>query len=597
MKPVIILAFANDRDAYLENLKSEKRCITDALRNHSDKGFIQVETIDDAAIDNIFYFFDRYNDRIAIFHYGGHANGTHLQLEKKTGEAQMARSAPLAELMGQQKTLKLVFLNGCATQKQVNLLLAAGVKAVIATSVPVDDKIAMEFAAQFYSSLASDYNIKQAFKNARARVNTPEGSAREINIYTCRDIYMEAKETPEEDELPWGLYCNVNHPEVLEWKLPAPRAKRIIEEGEGVAPLEVNAYLIDALSRAIAGYSRVMRGLIEDYQRQIKSGQKSKANLTRKEIRKEIIESYPFPMGEQLRRLFQNNTRNINRLNQLVLCYRILMEYLCFIMLSQLWDEAQARRLVRANEDFIIQLSRFFERAAEDYQAFNYLHFTETIAHIFQRNEIKYFIDEFSILEESLITQNTIYDSLLVMEDIKIELGQNSITDSNEISRLCVKAEGHLGIILKTLVFLVEYELTTIKKIIVKKERHKAPRFWHTMVELKGRREGLKDTEWNPVFCTDDNSVILLRGFEDNVNFLSLSPFVIDHNAFSCEDLSRLYFYSYRDVLSQSYCYRFLEDEHATVSTSDEEDDEEIKDEYQKLKNQFEAFQKSMLTL
>lgn len=605
MKPLIVLAFANDRDRYLQYLNSEKRSITDTLRNHSDKGFIQVERIDDAVIDNIFYFFDRYHDRIAIFHYGGHASGTHLQLETPTGEAQLARSASLAQLMGQQRGLKLVFLNGCATKKQVRLLLSAGVKAVIATSVPIDDMMAMEFASQFYSSLSSDYSIEDAFKNARARVNTPEGSSMEIKIYPNRDIFMNTA-GPHEDitpdgDAPWGLYCNDR--EALEWKLPVPRVKRVIDEARTGTPLEVNAYLIDTLSKAIIPHSLIMPGLIENHQRQIKSNQTSKANMTRKEIRKLIVESYPLPVGEQLRRLFQNNSRNLSRLNQLVLCYRILMEYLCFIMLSQLWDESHVHNSIRVDEDFIIQLTRFFERKEDDYQAFNYLQFIEIIAHIYQHNKIKYFVDEFSLFETSLTNHDPLYDSLLMMENIKCEFSRGGVMSSNEISHLCGSAEEYLGIILKTLFFLVNYELATIKKIIVKKERHKDPDFWHWKVELKGRREALVDIEWKRLCCTDDNSVIILKDFENienienNMDFLSLSPFIIDYNAFSNEDLSRLYFYSYRDVMSGSYCYRFLEDEDFTLSTSGEEDDEEILTEYQKLKDQFEAFQKSMLKL
>ena len=44
----------------------------------------------------------------------------------------LAFSGGLAQLMGIQKELQLVFLNGCATKGQVEQLFAAGIKAVIA---------------------------------------------------------------------------------------------------------------------------------------------------------------------------------------------------------------------------------------------------------------------------------------------------------------------------------------------------------------------------------------------------------------------------------------------------------------------------------
>ena len=69
-------------------------------------------------------------DRLVVFHYGGHANGTLLQLEDGAESA-----VGLARLLGQMRSLKLVFLNGCATQGHAALLRDAGVPAVIATSV------------------------------------------------------------------------------------------------------------------------------------------------------------------------------------------------------------------------------------------------------------------------------------------------------------------------------------------------------------------------------------------------------------------------------------------------------------------------------
>ena len=44
-------------------------------------------------------------------------------------------------------------------------LLEAGVPAVIATSVPIEDRKAMEFAEQFYAALANRRTIEQAEPN------------------------------------------------------------------------------------------------------------------------------------------------------------------------------------------------------------------------------------------------------------------------------------------------------------------------------------------------------------------------------------------------------------------------------------------------
>ena len=77
-----------------------------------------------------------------------------LMLEAALGSADGAAHAEgLAGLLGDQRGLKLVFLNGCSTLPQVDLLLGAGVPAVIATSHAINDPVARDFAIAFYQAL------------------------------------------------------------------------------------------------------------------------------------------------------------------------------------------------------------------------------------------------------------------------------------------------------------------------------------------------------------------------------------------------------------------------------------------------------------
>jgi phosphoribosylformimino-5-aminoimidazole carboxamide ribonucleotide (ProFAR) isomerase len=101
--------------------------------------------------------------RYVFFHYGGHAGGQQLDLEGGAGQA-----LGLAHLLGRQATqqLQIVFLNGCSTKEQVDRLLKLGVKVIIATSVAIKDKKAVEFAYRFYRKLANNGSIRQAFDNA-----------------------------------------------------------------------------------------------------------------------------------------------------------------------------------------------------------------------------------------------------------------------------------------------------------------------------------------------------------------------------------------------------------------------------------------------
>src|SRR4029079_8343683 len=159
--PVVFLAFSNDASAHLELLKKESKDVFSALRDLDRQDFIKVHREESADLDELFDSLVSYKDRVAVFHYGGHADGMTLRME---GGA--AHAAGMAQLLGDQPNLKLVFLNGCATRPQVEQLLAAGVKAGIATSVPIRDDKATEFAARFYEALASRRTIAQAFEVA-----------------------------------------------------------------------------------------------------------------------------------------------------------------------------------------------------------------------------------------------------------------------------------------------------------------------------------------------------------------------------------------------------------------------------------------------
>jgi len=168
-------------------------------------------------------------DLISIFHYGGHANGSYLQLEVGAGKSQLANAVGLAGLLGQQQNLMLVFLNGCATKNQVKLLLENGVKSVIATSVPINDEMAVDFAEQFYKKLAGDSTIEDAFNFAKSYVETKYKEVRKISQHRDIEIDTEPVETISV-EIPWGIYFKDKNKDILKWKLSDSYTLKEIKE-------------------------------------------------------------------------------------------------------------------------------------------------------------------------------------------------------------------------------------------------------------------------------------------------------------------------------------------------------------------------------
>lgn len=214
---MIYLAFANDRDQYLQMINLERKQITRALQEHNKEGRIQLITEASSTIEDIFHAFHAHDHEITIFHYGGHASGTHLVLEAADGSKSEAQSTGLASLLGSQKQLKLVFLNGCATRDQVEVLINKGVRAVIATSVKIDDGMATEFAEQFYKSLANHSSIREAFDRASAFVKSKYAEA-SIETYGGSQL-VEWMAKPS-DDIAWGLYMRNPADNVLDWSIP-----------------------------------------------------------------------------------------------------------------------------------------------------------------------------------------------------------------------------------------------------------------------------------------------------------------------------------------------------------------------------------------
>ncbi len=249
-RPVVFLAFANAPDAHLKMLKTESREVYRALQLLEQEGNIAVHREESSEFDELYEDLLRHDQRIVIFHYAGHADGTMLELEGGAGGAR-----GIARLLGQQTGLKLVFLNGCATKGHVTLLLKAGVPAVIATSVPIGDRKAQEFSVAFYAALSEGRSISQAFESASAYIDGKHDVDGGSGINFSRSFDWGDDEAEENDEavLEWGLYTNSDAADVIEqWRLPDALAEWQVQLADSNGPvrdLDGNPALIDHQSR------------------------------------------------------------------------------------------------------------------------------------------------------------------------------------------------------------------------------------------------------------------------------------------------------------------------------------------------------------
>lgn len=556
-KPIIYLAFANDQDAYLPMINRERKNIYRSLRRHHDEGLIRVEKEASSSLEDIFEIFNTYRGQIAIFHYGGHAGGTHLQLEQPDSSPQKAFAEGLAQLLGQQENLQLVFLNGCATQGQVELLLKRGVKAVIATSVSIQDLMATEFAEQFYNALSSHASLERAFRIASSFIASKYNEFGPVPIY--RDAVFGNIEAPLA-ALPWGLYVQPGGEEALKWSFPRNVAQKQVLRNrfDYESRMDVNDILIDIICEDLAQHNKDL-----DYEL-------NKEELDIPSIKREIVDSFPTPVGEQLRKLFTRSNDpgqpddmelfTLARLEQLALTHRTTMQFICYILLSQLWDEKHKNPGLEISDEYIVDFNSFFALNKSNFQSFNFIKLINTITDFFDDHQIHYFIDELKGVQTDAKKNQDLYQAYVFMNSLYDSLQEDNIT-SGQVEALCLEAEQHLGIILKTVAFLLKYKLVTIKNIELIKHRHELPRFRHNHITLNRAltvaSTGTAEVGIEFSNFTDNKCVVFIKTKDNAVSdFLNLTPFIIDENALNNDYSSKLYLYAFQS--DNSYSYQFL---------------------------------------
>ena len=199
-KPIVLILHAQTTPP-LKELDEEAANLREALL---DSDICEPHTLLAANLERIFTELRERGDRIIAIHYAGHANGSGVMLQQSgsagAGE-KLAHISGIASALKPLKNLKLVFLNGCETENQVPHFIEAGIPAVIATHVKIGDRVATNFATEFYKCLASGLDIDRSFNQAASFIQADKGES-------CRGAYSEDSEVSDDDlnRWPWELH-------------------------------------------------------------------------------------------------------------------------------------------------------------------------------------------------------------------------------------------------------------------------------------------------------------------------------------------------------------------------------------------------------
>lgn len=571
-KPVVYLAFANDKDGHLALLKEESRQLMSTLSALHDKQAIEVYRDESTKVQDLINSFNRFDGRMAIFHYGGHAGGTGLELEKGGAHAK-----GLGELFSKQKQLQLVFLNGCSTLAQVDRLMKLGVKAVIATSIPIQDTQAKDFSAWFYQALTAKRSIASAFNFAVAALNTKYTDQRTPAIVEYRGINLDDEEE-EDRELPWGLYINENEKEVLGWRLPDTPIQRFLAKPlENYKPNDYFPKILGAMVR----YDDSLKKVIEE----VKAGRKDK-----REVLPIIIQNLPWTIGAQLQKLISRSdsmrTLGVERLQQAINTYVVAAQAMLYILISQLWEE-QRKTGYKSDNLLLSELLALDETSAP---FFDYVDAFGKISKVFVKNKWSPFIVEFQQLFEALEKKDHFYKSYLLLESIREQLASGSL-DVTSAAQLCEEAENSLTIFIGTVSFLIKYKMVAVRDIMVTSTRYEEVSYYHQMGSLNAADSAYLTLDSDPrpfQNHAESGSIILIDNLEGKQisRYLSLSPFILDNNAFLDKSQESLDIYLFSHLEKGDYVYKNVNShfqkmtEHNTYTLSTAYEEKiEVKDE------------------
>lgn len=522
--PVVFLAFSNDPDAHLDLLKTESKNVYGALSDLDRQEFVKIHREESADVDSLFEVLASFKDRVAIFHYAGHANGTTLRLE---GDA--AHASGIAGLLGDQPNLKLVFLNGCATRPQVDQLLAAGVKAVIATSVPIRDDQATLFATRFYQALARRRTIEQAFNLARAYLKTRYDDGRALDVVPVpkRDFSRDLPPTAD-TSMPWGLYVGDEHGrDVLQWTLPYYRTVGLPPEMNDYIRAEFtdsNRYVMRVLDE-MARYNPDIYGQMLEP----RGGETVKRDS--REYPELIIKNFPWPIGSQIRLLRLHTSPGVERLEHLVSAYVRTSQVLYYILLSDLWERSR-----RGTIDVPRPLDAGLPMDQGAFSSFDFLTKAIDLYRIFQRQQDTPYLVEFALVAAAWDdADGHLQNAHAYLETIRAELAAG--VPGGDLAKRCTKAEQALLRVLRAAAFMARYRMLTVRNIVVE-----APRFEDVSYEIDMGPLNATDTNSLNLYqdlahrrksrYSNSQSIVLARDEEALDDCLNLSPFIVDKNTF-----------------------------------------------------------------
>lgn len=200
-KPHLLITTAKND---LAGVATESRKIFEIVK---DVANITVTELQDTTIETLADTLLEISDQLFMIHYGGHADQNNIVLDGFYNLDKIRLSRIL--IPSDKHSPDIIFLNGCLSFPHVGVLMAKGVKAVIATNVSIDDLEAVRLANYFYKAFfTKKLSLKEAFEFAESTVR---GENSNITVVNPGEIDDNTKINSS-----WTLFINSRTSEIMD---------------------------------------------------------------------------------------------------------------------------------------------------------------------------------------------------------------------------------------------------------------------------------------------------------------------------------------------------------------------------------------------
>jgi hypothetical protein len=533
-KPVIFLAFANDKEdnaRYLRNLTKELHEIEEALKPVKDT--YEVIHYQGITLKILFDKFQEYKDRIAVFHFGGHADGYQLLLQSDDGGNQVAFGNGLLRFFTTFKeSLKLLFFNGCATENLAEDLVNVGLPISIGTNSTINDDVATRLAVRFYKGLATQHTVGKAWEQAVGEIE----ATYDLKAGT-RGLFRKGKE--EEGQFAWELFAKE---EAKGWKLDEVLEKSYV----------FNELLTKKVIEAVQKYSNPAKKFLERANTIPNWESQKQISDKAKEV---IAYSFVGVIGIQFSKLMAIGKEEFSESKQrkytekCIFLVRRSIDLVNFTLTSKLWDIQKSQTINIADEQKKI-LQTFFENSFEA-DLPTQMRLLQTLQKIFTQNKLVIPYSAEANFGDWLKPDHAFFQTCQALQKLA----------QRELANDYAEAERLTAIFFEYFDFLANYKMASIKSIGYKHPRNEEARYLHRYTALGMDSKANVDAEkFNVIAQTAPTESVLLYKGEHYGESINLFPFVIDYNALTFESGAKICFYRGVDVSDGSLDYVFLED-------------------------------------